>query len=405
MKIRREGVTVCAAWLHDMLLFAGCYVLVPAVLGMETAQSDRYFAGCLWLFLPVILSWICIRKIKMLVPYLLAGAAAAAGMKMISGCLLTGFLTAPIFLIRGYVRIKKGKLKKMLQEMPGEAGAKLDRELWELPTLLDVPEALHWLAFAGYYAILLFLKKGELLNRIFFMAAADVFLVFVYEYLTGLRTFLEEHEGIANLPKKSVRKAGQMLLALALPLLLAFVLPSALCRREPLAELKFEFSGVPVMPETEAWMPDGGSGANDIIAMLQKDIPEQPAWVGVLSTVLMWVFSAAILVICLVLVYRFCRHAMRSFAAGEEDKVFFSEDEMDEQTQSVPRKKRYFLRRSDGNRKIRRQYKKAIRRHLPGMPGGWETPQELEEKANAQTEAVSEELHELYEKARYGSES
>lgn len=326
-------------------------------------------------------------------------------MKIISGCLLTGVLTALIFLIRGYVRIKKGKLKKMLQEMPGEAGAKIDRELWEIPTILDEPEALHWLAFAGYYAILLFLKKGELLDRIFFMAAADVFLVFIYEYLTGLRMFLEDHERIANLPKKSVRKAGQMLLVLALPLLLAFVLPSVLYHKEPLADLKLEFSGVPIMQETEVWMPNGGSVGNDILAMMQEDVPEQPAWIGVLSTAFMWVFSAVILVIFIVLAYRLCRHVMRSFAAGEEDEVFFSEDGKEEPARSTLRKKRHFWRRSDENRKIRRQYKKAIRRHLPGAPGGWETPEELEEKANAQTEAVSRELHDLYEKARYGSET
>ena len=144
----------------------------------------------------------------MLALYLLVCAAAAVCMNALSGCLLTGILTALIFLIRGYVRIKRGKLKKMLQEMPGEAGAELDKELWELPTLLDAPEALHWMVFAGYYVILLYLRKGSLLNRIFFLAVVDVFPVFIFEYLSGLRIFLEDHGKIANLPKKSVKKRG-----------------------------------------------------------------------------------------------------------------------------------------------------------------------------------------------------
>ncbi len=397
-------MTVCIAWLHDLLLFAGCYILMPVILGMETAQADRYFAGSSWLLLPIILSWICIRKIKRFVLYLLAGAAVTVGVKILSGSLLTGILTAVIFLVRGYVRIKKGKLKKMLQEMPGEAGAGLDRELWEIPTLLDEPGALHWLVFAGYYVILLYLRKGEMLSRILYMAAADVFLVFVYRYLTDLRFFLEDHERIANLPKKSVRKAGQMLLALALPLLLAFVLPSLLCPKEPLTELKFELADVSVMPETEIPEMENGGAGNHFMDMLRKDMPEQPAWIGVLSAVLMWVFSAIILVVCIVLIYRLCRHIMQSFAAGEEDEAFFTGEEMEEQTQPVLRKKRAFRRRTDANRKIRRQYKKIIRRNLPVIPGGWETPGELEEKANAQTETVSKELHEMYEKARYSSE-
>lgn len=402
MKIRGESVTVCVAWLHDILLFAQCYVIVPAILEMETAQANRYFAGCLWLMVPIILSWLCIRKIKMLALYLLVGAAATVCVNALSGCLLTGVLTALIFLIRGYVRIKRGRLKKMLQEMPGEAGAKLDKELWELPTLLDAPEAMHWLAFAGSYVILLYLRKGGLLNRIFFLAVIDVFLVFIFEYLSGLRIFLEDHEKIANLPKKSVKKAGHMLLVLALPLLSLFVLPSVLYHKEPLKELKFELSGVPVMPETEEMKPMGGEGeGNPLAALMQEEMKEPPAWIRMLSEAFTWMFSAAVLIFCIILIYRLCRHAMRSFAAGEEDRIIFSEDEEEEQAQPVLRKKRHFWQRTDANWKIRRQYKRAIRKNLPDTPEGWETPKELEEKANAQSEAVSKELHELYEKARY----
>ena len=402
VKIRGENVTVCVAWLHDILLFAGCYVIVPALLEMETAQANRYFAGCLWLLVPIILSWLCIRKIKMLALYLLVCAAAAVCMNALSGCLLTGILTALIFLIRGYVRIKRGKLKKMLQEMPGEAGAELDKELWELPTLLDAPEALHWMVFAGYYVILLYLRKGSLLNRIFFLAVVDVFLVFIFEYLSGLRIFLEDHGKIANLPKKSVKKAGHMLLALALPLLLLFVLPSVLYHREPLTELKFELPGVPVMPETEEMEPIGSEGEkNPLAALMQEEMKEPPAWIRMLSEAFTWMFSAAVLIFCIILIYRLCRHAMRSFAAGEEDRVIFTEDEEEEQAQPVLRKKRHFWQRTDEKWKIRRQYKRAIRKTMPGTPEGWETPRELEEKANAQSEAVSKELHELYEKARY----
>lgn len=45
MKMRGKSVTVCAAWLHDILLFAGCYVLVPAISGMETVKTNYYLAA------------------------------------------------------------------------------------------------------------------------------------------------------------------------------------------------------------------------------------------------------------------------------------------------------------------------------------------------------------------------
>ncbi|MFR8170416.1 MAG: hypothetical protein ACLU9Q_06295 [Marvinbryantia sp.] len=193
-----------------------------------------------------------------------------------------------------------------------------------------------------------------------------------------------------------------MLLALALPLLLLFVLPSVLYHREPLTELKFELPGVPVMPETEEMEPmDGEEEKNPLAALMQEEMKEPPAWIRMLSEAFTWMFSAAVLIFCISLIYRLCRHAMRSFAAGEEDRVIFTEDEEEEQAQPVLRKKRHFWQRTDEKWKIRRQYKRAIRKNMPGTPEGWETPRELEEKANAQSEAVSKELHELYEKARY----
>lgn len=403
MKLRSNYVTTGIACLHAVLLFAGCYVIVPAVLGMEPAQTGRYFAGSLWFLAPVAFSLLCIRKIKQPLLYLLAGAAVTVGMKLLSGSLLTVVLTSLIFLMRGHTRIRKGKLKRMLKEMPNAQEEQLDRELREMPSLLDTPQAQHWLIFAVYYVILLCLKKEELLKWILYVAVADVFLVFVSEYLSSLRIFLEEHEKIANLPKRSVKKAGQMLLALMLPLLFAFVLPSLLSGKEPFAELEFEISDAPAVQETEAFSSVDGAAGNDWMNMLREDVPETPAWMEALSAALMWILMAIILAFCVVLLYRLCRQVMKSFAAGGDDKVYFSEDSEEEQAQSVPRRKRRLWQpQTDAGWKIRRQYKKAIRKHFPGAPGGWETPDELEEKANVQTEAVSEELHELYEKARYG---
>ena len=61
------------------------------------------------------------------------------------------------------------------------------------------------------------------------------------------------------------------------------------------------------------------------------------------------------------------------------------------------------------DRKIRRMYKKRIRRTLREKPSGNETPLELEYKAglyenNEPEKGDIDRIHELYEKARYGKE-
>lgn len=43
---------------------------------------------------------------------------------------MTGLMAAVIFLIRGYVRIRKGQLKKAAQELPAGSMPLADMEAW-----------------------------------------------------------------------------------------------------------------------------------------------------------------------------------------------------------------------------------------------------------------------------------
>lgn len=71
---------------------------------------------------------------------------------------MTGLMAAVIFLIRGYVRIRKGQLKKAAQELPAGSMPLADMEAWEIPTLLDEPKPLHFLWFMIQYVIGVLIK-------------------------------------------------------------------------------------------------------------------------------------------------------------------------------------------------------------------------------------------------------
>ena len=118
------------------------------------------------------------------------------------------------------------------------------------------------------------------------------------------------------------------------------------------------------------------------------------------------------------LIFKAMRHAMESFSDDGDDEItFLAKDD----SPALEKKYRKETGRRGGfrspDRKIRRLYKKLIRRTLKEIPHGNETPFELEHKAGLyarkalDTETAdpgtgtdADRLHRLYEKARYAQE-
>ena len=158
MEIKKTPVQIPLTWLHVWLLFAGIYGFAAGFLELTGREALYFCAISLLLLIPAAASWILIRKTKALWQFLLGGiavcavtylaakffcslfsvqaaavieAAAAANdgknkfengispafLESLSG-VMTGLMAAVIFLIRGYVRIRKGQLKKAAQELP-----------------------------------------------------------------------------------------------------------------------------------------------------------------------------------------------------------------------------------------------------------------------------------------------
>ncbi len=437
--LTKSGIFLAAlSWLHILLICAGLYLLTILTYDMEaagvplprTAKSPmELLAGSLWLIIPLALGWVFIRMTRSLVVYLLCSCAVCALLSGLTHSVLTTALSAFLLAARCYTRIKKGKLARMLAETPGEAGAQLAPELWEIPTFLDRPSPAHWGIFVFYYVILLLAKKAFLLKYVFYLLLADVFVCFLFGYLDNMQRFIRENKRIANLPVHSIQKVGRILLLVSVILLGLIVLPSALYGREPLADLHIRRRTVEITPSTEMpeMMPDILSPAD--LGMTEAP-SEPPAWLTALSNVLFYLGAVIAAAALLAVIYRICRNALSYFAQDEEDEILFlgaEETSGVHADRRLPREKKE--RRSSPNRKIRRLYKKTIRNamkknaaqgkvesgqkfpagrtEVPAesmFPAGWETPSELETKAQLARDASTDKLHTLYEKARYSHE-
>ena len=276
MEIKKTPVQIPLTWLHVWLLFAGIYGFAAGFLELTGREALYFCAISLLLLIPAAASWILIRKTKALWQFLLGGivvcavtylaakffcslfsvqaaavieAAAAANdgknkfengispafLESLSG-VMTGLMAAVIFLIRGYVRIRKGQLKKAAQELPAGSMPLADMEAWEIPTLLDEPKPLHFLWFMIQYVIGVLMKMPFYWHLIYWFFFADVFLCFFCQYLDGMHGFIRDHQKIANLPVETMQRTGKLILKIAVLLLVLFVLPSALYGKDPIAE-------------------------------------------------------------------------------------------------------------------------------------------------------------------------
>ncbi len=438
------------SWLHILAICAGLYLLTTLAYDMEMSgellpyelkSPAELLAESLWLIVPLALGWILIRATRSLVVYLLCSCVVCALLAGLTHSVLTVSLSAFLLAARCYTRLKKGKLKRMLAEMPGEAGGQLAPELWEIPTFLDRPVPTHWGVFAFYYLIFLVAGKSDLLIYVFYLLLADVFVCFLFGYQDNMQRFIRENKRIANLPVHSIQKVGRILLLVSVILLGLIVLPSALYGREPLTNLRAHIKPVELTPSTDMEELMQGGLSDPDFGLPEEAPTDPPAWLVALGNVLFYLGAVAVGIALLIVIYRVCRNALSYFAQDEADEILFLGTEESSGTRTKERRVREKKeRRSSPNRRIRRQYKKTIlramgkrsdterssssesqtsagqertsgriaadRTTLTGkkIPAGWETPTELETKAQLIRDPSTDKLHTLYEKARYSRE-
>lgn len=414
----KSRALILLAWVHDILIFEGIYVLAAAIQNLQGQEAVRFLLSGLFLLIPVVLSYLVICRCRNLLLFLAFSLAVTWGMQTISQNLITGVLTGFIFLFRIYVRIKQGEIRRKMKELPNEAGANEDKEVWEVPTLLDAPRIPYCLILAIMYLGTISFHRPELLTLMLVLLGAQICTCLAYIYLERLEDFMKQNIRVANLPAGAMKRIGNAILLTGIAGLAIFMLPAAIYHEEPLANLHFEpvnmNGGMAGFYEENA-KPDY---LMEELMRLKSQAKETPEWLKRASELLGILTLAGLLYAALRLIFKAVRHAMESFSDDGDDEItFLAKDD----SPALEKKYRKEAGRRGGfrspDRKIRRLYKKLIRRTLKEIPHGNETPLELEHKAGLyarkalDTETAdpgtgtdADRLHRLYEKARYAQE-
>ena len=250
------------------------------------------------------------------------------------------------------------------------------------------------------------LKAPFYWHMIFYLFLADVFLCFIYRFVDGFYDFLKEHSHYANLPVRTMEKVVRIIFAIACVILLAFTLPSLFYGKEPLSTLNFEpkQASQEWAPEPESFSPENGM-PDWLEALSGEDEPkEPPKWLVLLSQVLFYLICTGAVAAILVIIYRACRKAGKFFASGTEDEICFIEKGFNDQGKELKKQRFPWFKETSANMRIRKYYKKYLRKGLKQRPAGSETPHELEALAGFSKNGSRSLLHNCYEKARYSKE-
>lgn len=416
MKYAKPKVLDILMYLHDYLLLAGLYPLFAVLCLCSKAQMYRIAAISVLLWIPIVSGHKLLQRVKSMAVYVLTGIGitflvAALGYILgafcrqgrVLGPLITGGASLLIFAVQLAAKANYGSQKKdyLAAGLPAENFHLTPEDIHTIWNTL-IPAAWVWPLFL--YIVGILLRFEDFLHLMFWVVLADVVVVLLYRYAHSLYEFVHRKSRIAHLPVKSMTMIHRIAGVLLGVILAVCLLPSILFGREFLPD----YDNLPdVHIELEQTGSDKNytvSGApNAMIEYMEATAQENetPEWIYTLSKVL----GAMILFVTVIVVLRGMIRAIleksQNFAEDGMDEVVFIQT--DDRISPKPKRAWWdkITDRMSWQERVRRRYRREIRRATKGTPRATATPSELEQEANLQNTPDLHTLHEEYEKARY----
>lgn len=413
--MRERGLKVME-YLHASLFFAMFVPLVYAVPAWsDPAGTAALYLKCLLIAVPIIVTEQAARKVRSVVLYclisvlLLAGMGGAAGLvAFLSGekgvyggyeiCYCVMVLAETFFIVvkRFADRVRTAKRQRE------EPLAARFVSFMERPAL-----SLVWY-FVVLYLLGICLNARPLCDIAFYSAIAYTFLALFYEYFGATRAYLEMNRRTKGIPRRLYGVSFSMLLLFVVLLSVGMLPAVLLAAQRQYTDIREWFSGVELAPyEYEndyGFQTPQAAGGADWMELLDdgEPAPEPPK----LVIAVFWGIGTACVLALLYGVIQMIRQILRDFRNSRDENGDIVEEIGDDQTLQFGE----FFRNRNGRRaaeseaeRIRRKYRRTIRKHRKERPASYESPAEIEENAGLGADGQMRELHRQYEEARYGN--
>ncbi len=396
-------------WLHATLIMA---LIAPLLYALGAERQDTIgqtlYLKCLLIAFPIVVTDFAITKCRSLFSYLIISALTFAATGM-AGWTIAGSMRESI-MFWGYMLLLLGetvfviisRIVSRLQKKEAEEAARgEDTSFRPAHDALREPSFLVLLYFMAVYTVALNLDNPPVCNTALFSAILYTPVTFLYHYICETENYLFLHKRTCNLPSKRIYGIGNGMLALFLLLFLLILLPVLFTisgrhyrdLRKWTAPIDIDFTELP----TERME---GSPGEDPMAALMAEYGEPkptPRWLILLSYIMeAFVFLSIIILLVKSIISTF--HAFRASKDENGDIVEELEDTDDVRKIALPARRRKLSERE----RIRKEYRKTIRRNRKDRPAASESPLEIEKNAGIADQKDIQELHRNYELARYG---
>lgn len=401
-------------YLHAILIFALPVPLLYAVAEFDDpAGAGILYIKCLLVAVPVIVTERAVKYAKGSAMYLLICAAVLAGVGCITGLFpeiygqrdqieardlcYGAVMFAETFLIAA-LRFRDRLKEAQYQKGSDPFAAK------ETGFLNNPNPSLVWY-FAVVYLFGICFNSKELCDMAFYSAIVYLFPSLVYMFFGTTKAYLKLNHRTKGIPQKRLYGVSSMMLLLFSLLLFVGMLPAVfMAGQRQYTDVRDWFDDVELVPyqyQSDSEFEGPASGGVNIIELLNdgEPAPEPSQFVNTIF----WIIGIACLLALLYGIFQIIRQVLSDFRNSFDENGDVIEEIKDE---SLLKEEFVNLKRLRGMEseaeKIRRRYRKTIRKHRKDIPKPYEAPTEIEECAGLKEDEQMQQLHVKYEAARYG---
>lgn len=402
-------------YLHVTLLFVMFVPMVYAVTGWSDPLGTQVLhLKCLLIAVPIIVTERAAKQVRSVVVYfvisalLLAGVGGMTGLIMLladeSGsfegyeiCYCVMVLLETLFIIvkRFSDRVKAARWKR---EEPLAA---------KVTSFLDHPTlSLVWY-FVVFYLFGFLLNAKLLCDIAFYSAIVYTFLALIYEYFGTTKAYLEMNKRTKGIPRRRLYGVSFSMFLIFSMLLFVGMMPAVfLAGQRQYTDIRDWFGDVGPVPfeyENDAGFQQPTAGGAGWMELLDDGEPAPEP-----SKAVNAIFGAIGIACALAFLYgviQMIRQVLADFRNNRDENgdivEEISDDSILQQKEIILNRKARRQTESEAER-IRRKYRRTIRKHRKERPAPYESPAEIEEYAGLKDDEQMQQLHREYEKVRYG---
>ena len=375
--------------------------LIPACFTLAVNEEGREVLDFIywqsWIFaIPTVLIEVLEKKCKHFVTYLVLGMGIVVFVCWLAG--LCGGIT-----MSGNMLIIFQAL--LVIETLAVWGLHFHDRMLENPKP-HMPSFGYSAAFVIYYGLGMLFDGKILCDISFYSCILYLLVTTVYQFIEQTEQYIGLNHAVKNVPVARLFSIGGAMLASLLLMIFLAMLPSVFAAG---SRYYTDVRDIEVEPPTqeESWEMDtpqvqmNGMSMEEQLKLLgEEEVKKIPAWIENLFKCLVYFILICTVIMCVKEIFRKLSRFQKSFQ--ENDDVIEDIVENKETIASI------FVRTKRApeteREKIRRQYRKMIRRYRKDRPYEYETPKEIEKEAGLLDKEEMKALHVRYEEARYADE-